>query len=242
MKTFKSLLESNFYQYHDKLNPALWEKMRLKNEVARKLRLIAKKFVAHTMIPPEAVMDTIITGSNASYNWTKHSDIDLHIIYDDVFLRTYFSNDEIFDSYMQAKRKLFNIMYDINIRGFNVELYPQKAREIHHSRGVFSLKSLKWLKKPEYSPPFVDDASLEVKVRELTKEIDNENLCHDGDRSRELFDKILKMRRAGLSKGGEYSVENLTFKALRRSGHIEKLVNCVNTATNREFSIPPEIS
>jgi hypothetical protein len=31
------------------------------------------------------------------------------------------------------------------------------------------------------------------------------------------------MRRAGLSKGGEFSVENLAFKVVRNSGYFEKL-------------------
>ena len=33
------------------------------------------------------------------------------------------------------------------------------------------------------------------------------------------------MRRAGLEKEGEYSIENLAFKILRRAGIIEKIVN-----------------
>ena len=42
---------------------------------------------------------------------------------------------------------------------------------------------------------------------------------------KKLFKKIVDMRRAGLEKEGEYSIENLAFKILRRAGIIEKIVN-----------------
>lgn len=38
-----------------------------------------------------------------------------------------------------------------------------------------------------------------------------------------LKDKIKKMRQCGLEKNGQYSIENLAFKALRRNGYLEKL-------------------
>ena len=40
---------------------------------------------------------------------------------------------------------------------------------------------------------------------------------------RKTKDKIGKMRRAGLEREGEYSVENLVFKTLRNTGYLEKL-------------------
>jgi hypothetical protein len=38
-----------------------------------------------------------------------------------------------------------------------------------------------------------------------------------------LRDKIKKMRQSGLEKGGEFSVENLSFKYLRNNNYLEKL-------------------
>ena len=43
------------------------------------------------------------------------------------------------------------------------------------------------------------------------------------DRSEVLRDKIRKFRQSGLESGGEYSVENIAFKALRRNGYLLKL-------------------
>jgi hypothetical protein len=45
------------------------------------------------------------------------------------------------------------------------------------------------------------------------------------------------MRRSGLEKAGEYSVENLTFKALRNNGYIDKIRNYSVSATDKELSL-----
>ena len=42
--------------------------------------------------------------------------------------------------------------------------------------------------------------------------------------------KIIQSRRDGLSKGGEFSVENLVFKKLRNEGYIEKIINLISKA------------
>jgi hypothetical protein len=52
-----------------------------------------------------------------------------------------------------------------------------------------------------------------------------------------IKDKIKRMRRSGLAKGGECSIENLTFKVLRRSGYIEELYNLNQIAYNQLRSI-----
>ena len=46
-----------------------------------------------------------------------------------------------------------------------------------------------------------------------------------------------KYRQSGLDDGGELSYENLVFKYLRRSGHIEKLFDSVNKGTDKELSV-----
>ena len=43
------------------------------------------------------------------------------------------------------------------------------------------------------------------------------------DEADDLRGRIYKFRKSGLEKGGEYSVENLTFKVLRRNNYLNKL-------------------
>ena len=52
-----------------------------------------------------------------------------------------------------------------------------------------------------------------------------------------LSDKLKKMRLCGLDKGGEYSVENLSYKLLRRSGHLQKLWDAKLEAYDKMMSI-----
>ncbi len=59
----------------------------------------------------------------------------------------------------------------------------------------------------------------------------------DVDKVNTLKEKIKKMRKAGLDKKGEYSVENLAFKVLRNNGYLEKLGELKIDAVNKEYSV-----
>jgi hypothetical protein len=60
---------------------------------------------------------------------------------------------------------------------------------------------------------------------------------NDPEDIQELLDKLSKMRSAGLSREGEFSVENLTFKALRNNGYIQKIRQYQNTAYDNDLSL-----
>ena len=82
MKPFlKYLTEEDLtLEYHDTLNPKIWDGDDLKPEVQAKLLQIAKKWAVFAKIPDFAVTDIILVGGNANYNWTKFSDLDLHVV------------------------------------------------------------------------------------------------------------------------------------------------------------------
>ena len=63
------------------LNPRFWDEKQLKSDVAEQLKLIVDDFIEGLgLLNAEIVEDITITGSSAGYNWTKMSDIDLHLI------------------------------------------------------------------------------------------------------------------------------------------------------------------
>ena len=62
-----------------RLNPKLWHNGDLDLEVSAKLQDIAEAFEKFIGIDLP-VIDYTITGSNANYTWTEHSDLDLHLI------------------------------------------------------------------------------------------------------------------------------------------------------------------
>ena len=67
----------------------------------------------------------------------------------------------------------------------------------------------------------------------------NEDGDHEAayDRAISIRDKLKKLRKAGLEKNGEYSVENLAFKTLRNTGHLTKLSDLKKEAYDAMMSI-----
>ena len=64
------------------LNPKLWNSnSELNPRIRKRLLTIAKDFYDFLEIQT-LPKDIIIVGSNAGYNWSKYSDIDLHILLD----------------------------------------------------------------------------------------------------------------------------------------------------------------
>jgi hypothetical protein len=55
-----------------------------------------------------------------------------------------------------------------------------------------------------------------------------------------LKDSIKKMRQSGLEKGGEYSIENIVFKVLRRTDFMELLDTYKNKSYDKMVSVNEE--
>jgi len=218
-------------QFHDELNPDLWDGDTLKPDVIQTLILIAKEFVEFLKI--EVVVDDIImVGSSANYNYTKHSDIDLHIV---VPFKKLDDNEEFVREFFMSKKFIWNTEHDIKIHGHEVELYVQDINEEVKSSAVYSIKNNSWIKKPSKVNPTIDRKSVYDKVHDFIERIElaRENL----PALRELKDKLKLMRQSGLEKAGEYSVENLTFKVLRNTGQIGKLVDYVKDIFDKQLSL-----
>lgn len=91
--------------------------------------MIADKFISQLEAEeiPLDVKDVIIVGSNANYNYTSFSDIDLHIVADLSQFKDH--EKELADKLYQAKKTIFNSKYDPIIKGFNVEIYVEPAED-----------------------------------------------------------------------------------------------------------------
>jgi len=229
----KDFIHNNI-QYHESLCPAAWDGMDLKPEVQEKLIKIAERFVDYLEIPDFKVLDVVLTGSMANYNWTKYSDFDLHVVTDYSDLKC----DDLAEAFYQAKKKIWNDAHNITIHGFETELYVEDINEPPVSAGMYSLLRHIWLKKPSYNPPEVDDVAVNKKVESLIKEIDTAiATADDPEDIKRVVDKIRRMRRAGLDKAGEFGVENLAFKILRNQGYLKKLSTEYHKQQDDELSI-----
>lgn len=232
----------NSFGTRDELNPKIWDNENtLNKEVREKLLATASEFIDFLGVPI-LVEDIIFTGSLSNYNWSKYSDIDLHIVADfnqfqDELLPLY---EELF----KVKKTLFNTDHDIKIFGYEVEMYVQDSNAAHFSSGVYSVLNNEWNNKPKKENVEIDKNLIRQKSNQWMEIIDTAlESASDvtADDAIEIIkkckDKLKKYRTCGLEKGGEYSDENIVFKVLRRNGYIDKLMNFENNVVDKELSI-----
>jgi hypothetical protein len=225
----RELSESTVVTINKQLNPKIWQDQRLNPEVIRKLKDIAQAFEEFVGIELD-VIDYTVTGSNANYTWTEYSDLDLHLIIPGTPTE---EQRELFS----AKKALWSEQHDITIKGLPVETYIQGEDEPHHSTGVYSIIKQKWLVEPKKVKPKVDDAAVEAKKDSIMRDIETAMLSKDLDKLRTVKDKITKMRKAGLARAGEWSVENLVFKILRNLGLIDQITDKIRELEDQELSL-----
>jgi hypothetical protein len=218
-KELDSFRLSDAVTFHDRLNPKLWVGNKLRPEVKTQLQLIADDFLEEMGINELDVIDTIVSGSNAAYSYTNHSDLDLHIL---VNLKD-LPNNSVYKELFQAKKTLYNDNHDIKIHGVPVELYVQDASEPVISLGEYSIENDKWIKIPSKRRANFDQTSSKEKYSKLLDIIDSALVSNDLQKVNKILKKIKQYRQAGLDKGGEFGPENIVFKMIRSQGYMNKL-------------------
>lgn len=221
--------------YNDKLNPALWnDDNTLKNEVRNKLIEIYETFITKLKDNeiPINVIDVLLLGSNAAFNYTSTSDIDLHIVvdFDDLPI-----NNTLTQIFYNNEKSKFNEDHNITIKGFPVEVYIEDINAGTESKGIFSIIKNEWLRFPEYNPPKDVDYSklLNVYNNKIQKAISSNN----SNDIKNLINEIRMMRKISLMEDGEYSKGNLVFKELRNNGSIDSLYNKLHELVSKELSL-----
>jgi hypothetical protein len=211
------------------LNPKIWDQGDLKPEIADKLKEIAEAFLDFVGVDLD-VKDLTVTGSNANYTWTAYSDLDLHVIVPGI------PTDQERELYT-AKKNLWSEQHDIKIKGMPVEAYIQGEDEQHHSTGVYSIMKQDWLTVPKKTKPKVDDRAVSAKYQEIAWGIGQALDSMDLEKLQRVKDKVTQMRKSGLSRAGEWSVENLVFKQLRNVGLIDKMSDRIRRLQDQQLSL-----
>lgn len=240
MPDVKKILSS--IKINNKLNPKFWDSSNnFDPKIREKLLDIAYEFIDFLGIDI-VVSDIVLTGSLANYNWSRYSDIDLHVIVN--FEQFKESQIELFDELFNLKKLIYNQNHDIEIYGFDVELYVQNESESHFSTGVYSILFDKWINEPKKQKVIIDKELIKAKANKWMEMIDSVIENYNDvpiDEFKKIIktykDKLKKYRSSGLEKNGEFSIENMVFKVLRRSGHIKKLYDFENSQIDKKLSV-----
>jgi predicted nucleotidyltransferase len=210
----------------------------MQEDVRQQLLAIAEDFVDFMGIDTIKVADIRLYGSSAAYTYTKHSDIDLHVLVD----MSDIEDDEVYSELFNSKKRLYNDNLDITVRGLPVELYMQDAKEEVKSLGDYSILNGRWVKFPKRAKASLEEHSVKEKFKRLIVLSELALRSDDIDLLDNLLDIIRRYRQAGLEEGGEFSPENLSWKALRSKGIVDKLYKHRDVLKSRQLSIDEQIA
>ena len=178
------------FRVKDELNPKIWTDFEINSEVREDLLKIAQDFYGSTDLQAD-VDDIILTGSLSNYNWSeKYSDYDLHILINFTQVN---ESVELVKKYADSVKKIWNDAHDINIKGYEVEVYIQDVSEPHTSTGVFSLLNNKWKVKPERVEFEPDEDMIEEKGKSVMMLVDDLEEEVDEDKYESFLEKLQKV-------------------------------------------------
>lgn len=232
--------------YNKTLDPKLWdENLQLDPEVRIALLKVGKDFYTGTELQAPLI-DIFLIGSSANYNWTPESDLDVHIVID-------ISGEGINPTYtrkfMDGLGSAWNKDHELEIKGHPVEVYLQDQTEPNGSPktfregvAVYSLLHGNWAVRPKPEDIKIDKDAIKNKYRQLKNQINQLIASEDYTSLKALMKKIKTYRAAGLKANGEYSTENLVFKALRHTGILERMKDGLKSSYNKMVNIDEVIT
>lgn len=222
------------FSQHDELNPKIWDNSTqiLIPDVREKLLEIANAFYK-TLDLKFDVADILLVGSNASYNYTKDSDLDIHLVCNFDLID---ASQEIAQLLFNCKKNEFNSRHDISIKGIPVEVYVEDINSATLSNGIYSVMNNKWIKKPT-KETFKYIEIGEKPIEKLVEKIRNIVTKQDVKLLRETINSLYMMRKNSLSIDGEYGKGNLLFKELRARGILDELRTALDDAISKNLSL-----
>lgn len=214
------------------LNPKIWEDKKLREDVRETIIDIVSEFMDNLIIPVE-ILDVRVVGSNASYNYTEHSDLDVHIISN---LELVGSPTEIVQALYNSERSNFNRTHNIRIKGIEVELYVEDVNSAVTSNGIYSVIDDVWIKEPQ----IIKERSVKIDKNELQDLVDSvQSVLADGDSGdiKDCINMLYLMRKDSIATDGEYGVGNLLFKEIRNRGLLNALKDKYNEMISDELTL-----
>lgn len=226
-------------EVHETLNPKLWTKdNKLKPLVRNSLIRVVNKYIENSdILTKEDVIDVELLGSNASYNYTENSDLDVHLV---VNMEAVSCDPDLFQLACNAERSSFNRNYDITIKGIEIEMYVEDVKASTASNGIYSLYKDEWIKfpKPIEVPNYDNDEeyiALLDKWKTQAKEVlENAETAFE---VQDYINNLYNLRRTSIMVDGEYGKGNLVFKEIRNEGLLDALKQKQYELSSKELSL-----
>ena len=228
------------------LNPKIWDlnsgTPAMKSEVREKLLETSNIFIDSLGVDV-IITDIIMIGSLVNYNWSKYSDIDLHIVVN--FNQFSENTKDLYLEFFDLKKIIFNQKHNINMFGYDVECFVQDENTEAFSSGVYSILYDMWINEPKkINKETIDKELIKERSKQWMRIIDGvvDNIEDEDPEEiknivKKYKEKLKNFRNCGLEKGGERSLENLVFKLLRRNGYIEKLYDLPTKIIDKKLSM-----
>jgi hypothetical protein len=236
--TFDDLVRD--FRIQPELHPEFWDgNKRLHPEVRMALLKIARAFYDGIELPNKPkIRDIVFTGSLANYNYSDQSDVDIHLLFD------FGTEKATLTQFFLLAKSRWNDAHDVTVKGYDVEVYAEDESAPHVATGLFSILRNRWIKEPVRERPVVDIGDVKTKTKyfigrivALQQEFNTTGNVELLPTVERLKEKIAKFRQSGLKRGGEFSVENLTFKLLRRMGYMEILSKLQTAILDTKLSL-----
>lgn len=223
-------------EVHETLNPKIWDTNdNLLPDVRDKILEIVEEFKNTIKSMTEIELNPIdiyLLGSNASYNYTDHSDMDVHIV---VNLEMIDDNVGLVQTVMNFSRSDFNSSYDLSIHGIEVELYVEDVNASTMSNGIYSVLHNEWIKKPQ--PIEVPEVDIEADIDEWKTRINDALDKKDTQLINDTIDALYLLRKNGLLAEGEYGKSNQIFKEIRSLSLLQDLKDTYMDLRSQELSL-----
>lgn len=216
------------------LNPLLFdEEGIMKDDIIKKIQGIVDAFLEYAQLTDIRIIDVRLIGSNAAYNYTPESDLDIHIITD---LSEISDPEKIARLYFDSVKKNFKDSYDIKIKNIEVEIYVEDIKVVAVSNGVYSVSKNNWVREPSISEePSEEEIGEAEKIEDEI--LDSIEDVINSQELQEIIDKIYLLRKDALSSGGETSPGNLAFKSLRNKGILDKIKDILRSKESERLSL-----
>ena len=93
------------------------------------------------------------------------------------------------------------------------------------------------MSEPKVQRVTINDNDVNLKVINYLNKIKRALRSTDLAETNAIKDAISKLRKSGLEREGEFSVENIAFKVLRAQGHIDRLRQHIYDLEDRRLSL-----